>query len=209
MRRGIGVLAGLGLGLTIAASGCGSTTSGTGKHLTWSAPPAMALQAGAQYSADIATNYGPFTVSLFAQQDPVAVNNFVFLAQQHFYDGDQFFRVLQPFMVQTGDPLNNGTGGPGYHFGDELPPTEPYAPGIVAMANSGPNTNGSQFFICTGTDCANLNQSPNYTELGKVTAGMANVQKIAAVPVTLNPITGETSTPKVDVHITGITITKS
>ncbi len=166
----------------------------------------MALKSGAAYSAVVSTNYGSFTISLFAKQDPIAVNNFIFLSEHNFYNGDKFFRIIRPFMVQTGDPNNNGTGGPGYQFNDELPPTVPYAPGVVAMANAGPNTNGSQFFICTGAQCANLNQTPNYTELGRVTSGMATVLKIAAIPVTVNPVTGEDSYPKADAHITGITV---
>lgn len=189
-------------------AGCGTAAPG-GHHPSWSQPPAIALQPGAKYSAVVATNLGSFTVSLFADKDPVAVNNFIFLAKQHFYDGDKFFRIVQTFMVQTGDPNNNGTGGPGYRFGDELPPPVPYAPGIVAMANSGPNTNGSQFFVCTGQDCSNLNQTPNYTQLGQVTTGMDVVQKIAAIPTTTNPSTGEQSVPKQDAHITGITIQQS
>jgi hypothetical protein len=110
----------------------------------WSAPPPLTLEPGKSYSAEVHTNFGSFTVDLFAKRAPHTVNNFVFLARQHFYDGDRFFRIIRTFMVQTGDPNNNGTGGPGYEFADELPPPYPYAPGIVAMANAGPNTNGSQ-----------------------------------------------------------------
>ncbi len=190
--------------IAVGVAACGNAA--TPKHPTWAQPPAITLKPGANYSAVVDTNFGNFTISLFAGQDPVAVNNFIFLANQHFYDGDKFFRIIQTFMVQTGDPNNNGTGGPGYRFADELPPPYPYAPGIVAMANSGANTNGSQFFICTGTDCGNLNQTPNYTEFGKVTSGMAVVQKIAAIPVTTNPSTGEPSLPKQDAHIVSITI---
>lgn len=205
-------MAQVGLGIALAAllAGCGGPQSkgngGAGPQQRWSAPPAMALQAGKNYSAVVSTNYGSFTISLFAKTDPVAVNNFVFLARHNFYNGDQFFRIIRQFMVQTGDPYNNGTGGPGYHFADELPPPQSYTPGIVAMANSGPNTNGSQFFICTGAQCANLDQQPNYTEFGKVTSGLPVVEKIAAVPVTTNPVTGEDSMPRVNVHITHVAI---
>ena len=86
-------------------------------------------------------------------------------------------------MIQTGDPTGTGSGGPGYSFKDELPVKHPYEPGIVAMANAGPNTNGSQFFVCTGEDSKNLDKYPNYTQFGKVIADMETVQKIAAVPV--------------------------
>ena len=186
-------------------TGCGAAAP---RHPSWSQPPAITLQAGAKYSAVVDTSFGSFTIGLFADQDPVAVNNFIFLAKQNFYNGDKFFRIVKTFMIQTGDPNNNGTGGPGYRFADELPPPQSYAPGIVAMANSGPNTNGSQFFICTGKDCSNLDQMPNYTQLGQVTAGMDVVQKIAAIPTTMNPNapTPEQSVPTQDAHIIRITI---
>lgn len=186
---------------------CGSIPNPTRE--VWSAPPPMTIDTSATYTATVLTNYGTFRIDLFAKQDPVAVNNFVFLAQHHFYDYDRFFRIIRAFMVQTGDPNNNGTGGPGYHFDDELPPTVPYAPGVVAMANAGPNTNGSQFFICTGVECDSLNSTPLYTELGKVSSGMNVVQKIAAIPVVTNPMTGEVSDPTRVAYIKNITITKS
>ncbi|MCL6517138.1 MAG: peptidylprolyl isomerase [Alicyclobacillus sp.] len=185
------------------ATSAGNTAGGKPQ---WSQPPAMQIDLNKQYDAVFHTNYGDFTVKLFPKESPKTVNNFVFLCQHHFYDGDKFFRIIQPFMIQTGDPLNNGTGGPGYQFADELPPKHPYAPGIVAMANAGPNTNGSQFFICTGPDAASLNQQPNYTEFGQVTQGMDVVQKIAAIPVTTNPMTGEQSYPTQDAFIRTIDI---
>ena len=166
----------------------------------------MRLKSGATYTAQVSTNLGSFSIHLFARHDPVAVNNFVFLAQHGFYNGDRFFRIIRTFMVQTGDPHNNGTGGPGYHFNDELPPPYPYAPGIVAMANAGPNTNGSQFFICTGSACSSLNQDPVYTELGRVVSGMSTVQKIAAIPVGPNPTTHEVSLPKFNAHMVRVRI---
>jgi cyclophilin family peptidyl-prolyl cis-trans isomerase len=184
----------------------GSGGSATGSAQQWSSPPAMQIDVNKQYSAVFHTNYGDFTVQLFAKDAPKTVNNFVFLAKHHFYENDQFFRIIQSFMVQTGDPNNNGIGGPGYQFADELPPKQSYAPGIVAMANAGPGTNGSQFFICTGKDSAGLNSQPNYTQFGKVTSGMAVVQKIAAVPVVANPQSGEVSKPTKDAHITSIDI---
>ncbi len=186
-------------------AGCGAAPA----PKQWPAPPPMQIKPNTPYSAVVHTNYGAFTIDLFAAQDPVAVNNFVFLSRQSFYNGDTFFRIIKAFMVQTGDPNNNGTGGPGYRFADELPPTYPYAPGIVAMANSGPNTNGSQFFICTGAQAANLNQpgQANYTEFGRVVSGMSVVQRIASIPVVANPVMGgELSKPTRNAHITSITI---
>lgn len=197
MRRGVGPLV-AGLALILAA--CGPTQ----QHPTWPSPPPITLKPDTQYSAVVVTNMGSFTIHLFANRDPVAVNSFVFLADHNFYTDDIFFRVISGFMVQTGDPNNNGTGGPGYRFGDELPPPVPYAPGVVAMANSGANTNGSQFFICTGAQCASL--PPSYTELGEVASGLAVVQAISALPVTTNPATGEKSLPTRLAYIQSVTI---
>jgi cyclophilin family peptidyl-prolyl cis-trans isomerase len=104
------------------------------------------------------------------------VNNFVVLARNHFYDGLKFHRVEANFVIQGGDPLGNGSGGPGYKFPDE-PVHQRYVEGAVAMANSGPNTNGSQFFICTGTQCATL--PPQYNLFGKVESGLDVAQRIA------------------------------
>jgi len=171
----------------------------------YTAPPAMMIDPQKTYKAEIRTNLGGFTVQLFADKAPVTVNNFVFLAQEGFYDDIRFHRIIKDFMIQTGDPLGDGTGGPGYQFKDELPPAKPYAPGVVAMANSGPDTNGSQFFICTGEQAKTLNDTPNYTVFGEVTAGMDVVQKIARTPVAANKF-GENSKPTLDVHIQGISI---
>ena len=188
---------------TSLLAGCGKAAVAVKQQ--WSKPPAMVIKPNTPYSAVVDTNYGQFTINLFAQTDPVAVNNFVFLSQHGFYNGDKFFRIIKSFMVQTGDPNNNGTGGPGYHFADELPPPDPYGPGIVAMANSGPNTNGSQFFICTGVQSETL--PPQYTQFGKVTSGMSVVQKIADIPVVANPVMGgELSKPTKNAEIVSIAI---
>ncbi|GMA49617.1 hypothetical protein GCM10025857_09740 [Alicyclobacillus contaminans] len=174
----------------------------------WSSPPPMQIDVHKQYSAVFHTNYGDFTVKLFASESPKTVNNFVFLAKHNFYNGDKFFRIIKTFMIQTGDPLNNGTGGPGYQFDDELPPKHPYEPGIVAMANRGPNTNGSQFFICTGKDAETLNQMPDYTQFGQVVQGLDVVEKIAAIPTVPNPSmpTDPPSKPTKDAIIKSIDI---
>lgn len=192
------------------ASTTGASSSAPAKTLNgkpqWSNPPAMQINVHKQYDAVFHTNYGDFTIELFPTQSPHTVNNFVFLVNHKFYNGDKFFRIIQPFMIQTGDPLNQGTGGPGYEFKDELPPKQSYAPGIVAMANAGPNTNGSQFFICTGAESSGLNQTPNYTQFGKVISGMKTVLAIAAVPVTTNPQSGEDSLPTKNAIIENVTI---
>nr|WP_245631817.1 peptidylprolyl isomerase [Alicyclobacillus ferrooxydans] len=203
-------LAAVGLGAVVTLAGCGAsnqpgnTTGSQPAQLQWSSPPAMQINTSKQYDAVVHTNYGNFTIQLFANAAPHTVNNFVFLAKHNYYDNNQFFRIIQSFMIQTGDPTNTGTGGPGYTFNDELPPKYPYAPGIVAMANAGPNTNGSQFFICTGPDSKGL--QPNYTEFGKVISGMSVVQKIAAIPVVTNPNSGEQSMPTKKAYIESIDI---
>lgn len=169
----------------------------------------MQLDPAKKYFATFDTSLGTFKVELFASESPKTVNNFVFLSQQGFYNGVIFHRIIQNFMVQTGDPLGTGAGGPGYKFADELPPKHKYDPGIVAMANSGPNTNGSQFFICTGADAHGLDSPPYnlYTQFGQVSEGMDVVQKIAAVPVRISP-QGETSQPINPPVIKTITITE-
>lgn len=171
----------------------------------YDAPPAMQLTPGATYQAVVETTEGKFTVDLLAEQAPLTVNNFVTLARDGFYDDVVFHRIIETFMVQTGDPTGTGRGGPGYRFADELPPALPYEPGIVAMANAGPNTNGSQFFICTGDNCKHLNRQPNYTVFGRVSAGIDTVTAIAKTPVGPSPM-GEASQPLKDVRIQTVEI---
>jgi cyclophilin family peptidyl-prolyl cis-trans isomerase len=108
----------------------------------------MALQPNKRYQARLVTDKGTILVDLHADLAPVTVNNFVFLARQGFYDGVTFHRVIANFMAQTGDPTGTGTGGPGYRFQDEFDQTLRHSgPGVLSMANAGPNTNGSQFFL--------------------------------------------------------------
>lgn len=173
--------------------------------MKWSKPPAMTIDQNKNYTATIKTNYGDIAVQLLARDAPKTVNNFVFLARQGYYNNVKFHRVIKGFMIQTGDPTGTGAGGPGYQFADELPPKYQYEPGIVAMANAGPNTNGSQFFLCTGSQSKNLNSYPNYTVFGKVISGMDVALKIESVPVT-GP---EPSSPTVDVHMVSVSIQES
>jgi len=129
------------------------------------------------------TSAGDITLALDSQNTPITTNNFLTLAQKGFYDNLIFHRVINGFMIQGGDPLGNGTGGPGYQFEDELNPATPsfkagYKRGVVAMANAGPNTNGSQFFIMLAD-----NPLPhNYTIFGKVISGQDVVDKIGQTP---------------------------
>jgi len=114
----------------------------------YSSPPAMQIDTTKTYYATIKTNKGDMRLELYADKAPMTVNNFVFLARDKFYDGVPFHRVIQDFMVQTGDPTGTGRGGPGYRFRDEIHPQLKHdGPGVLSMANAGPNTNGSQFFI--------------------------------------------------------------
>jgi cyclophilin family peptidyl-prolyl cis-trans isomerase len=140
----------------------------------YSAPPEMALDTAHKYSATIETSAGTMTAELFATEAPMTVNNFVFLAREGFYDGVIFHRVINGFMIQGGDPTGTGRGGPGYKFRDE-PVNRPYNRGILAMANSGPNTNGSQFFVMH----ADYRLPPSYTIFGRLTGGEDTLDKIA------------------------------
>jgi cyclophilin family peptidyl-prolyl cis-trans isomerase len=145
-----------------------------GKH-TYGAPPAMSINTAHNYLATINTNKGTITLCLEPQLAPKTVNNFVFLARNQFYNGLKFHRVVANFVIQGGDPKGDGTGGPGYKFADE-PVKGAYTPGAVAMANSGANTNGSQFFICTADDTS---LPKSYNLFGYVSSGMDVVLKIA------------------------------
>jgi peptidyl-prolyl cis-trans isomerase B (cyclophilin B) len=136
---------------------------------TFAAAPAMALDATKGYCAYVSTSKGMIAIRLRATASPLTVNNFVFLAKGGFYDGLKFHRYVPDFVIQGGDPAGDGTGGPGYKFADE-PVTTAYPLGAVAMANSGPNTNGSQFFIGIGSQVLTLARSYNY--FGDVTSGL-------------------------------------
>jgi cyclophilin family peptidyl-prolyl cis-trans isomerase len=154
----------------------------------------------------IKTSYGEIEVSLLTDKAPNTTANFLKLAGNGFYDGTKFHRVIKGFMIQGGDPLSEdngkkeawGTGGPGYKFDDELTGQETYPQGTLAMANSGPNTNGSQFFIVTASPGAPL--PPSYTVFGKVVAGMDTAMKIEAV------VTETNDRPVKDVIIEGMTV---
>jgi cyclophilin family peptidyl-prolyl cis-trans isomerase len=114
----------------------------------WNKPPEMKIDPQKKYTATMKTDKGDIVLELFADKTPVTVNNFVFLAREGFYDGVIFHRVIADFMAQGGDPSGRGTGGPGYRFADEFHPSLRHdKPGVLSMANAGPNTNGSQFFI--------------------------------------------------------------
>jgi cyclophilin family peptidyl-prolyl cis-trans isomerase len=136
----------------------------------YSAPPPMTIDPKKKYTATFKTEQGDFVVDLFADKAPKTVNNFVFLAREGFYDGVTFHRVIRDFMAQGGDPTGTGTGGPGYKFEDEFHPALRHdGPGILSMANAGPNTNGSQFFI---THRATPHLDNQHSVFGKVSQGL-------------------------------------
>jgi len=183
--------------LLLTACGSGAATP-----KTYAAYPPMTIDQTKNYTAVIKTNYGDISVKLFAAEAPLAVNNFVFLARDGYFDNVKFHRVVKGFVIQSGDPTGTGAGDPGYSFADELPTTRDYIGGILAMANSGPNTNGSQFFITLANLTGRL--AKNYTIFGQVTKGMEVVNGIGNVPVTVK--NGENSSPTVDVHIKTVVI---
>ena len=140
----------------------------------YSAPPPMTIDPNKQYSATLHTNQGDVVVELFAKDAPKTVNNFVFLAREGFYNGVSFHRVIPGFMAQGGDPTGSGSGGPGYRFEDERNSRQ-HLEGTLSMANAGPNTNGSQFFICYAPQ-PHLNG--RHTIFGQVTQGMDVVRQL-------------------------------
>jgi cyclophilin family peptidyl-prolyl cis-trans isomerase len=168
----------------------------------FSAPPPMTIDPSKHYTATIDTSLGTMKADLFPGDAPMTVNNFVFLANQGFYNGVMFHRVINNFMVQTGDPTGTGTGGPGYRFNDE-PVKRQYTRGTLAMANAGPNTNGSQFFIVH----KDYPLPPNYTIFGQVTDGLDVLDKIATTPT--GPGKGGPDTPRTPVTINSVTIEES
>jgi cyclophilin family peptidyl-prolyl cis-trans isomerase len=182
--------------------GCAPADGSAAKTQTFTAGPPMCLQEGTTYTAAIETTQGTVRVTLRGDIAPNTVNSFVNLARFHYFDGTTCHRAIQDFVVQCGDPTATGTGGPGYEFDDELAEIEPYQVGSVAMANAGPNTNGSQFFIITGANGAAL--PPNYTLFGQIDPDdMAIVMALNAVA---NPQDGPPLEP---IDIVKVTITEA
>lgn len=162
--------------------------------------PSMQIDINKTYTATMKTSDGDIVIELNAKLTPITVNNFVYLAKNKFYDNTIFHRIIKGFMIQGGDPNGDGTGGPGYRFDDEQFIGE-YTKGTIAMANAGPNTNGSQFFIMH----ADYNLPKNYIIFGKVTKGLDVVDKIAESPVESNN-QGEDSKPVNPVKVLSVTI---
>ncbi|QQS61853.1 MAG: peptidylprolyl isomerase [Candidatus Moraniibacteriota bacterium] len=162
----------------------------------------MQIDVNKEYSAILRTSQGDIKISLNAKQAPITVNNFIFLSKEKFYENVIFHRVIKDFMIQGGDPTGTGSGGPGYSFKDESI-VEEYTKGTLAMANSGPNTNGSQFFIMH----VDVSLPKNYVIFGKVISGMDVVDAIASAPVKAGMF-GEASTPVNPVIIQSVEISE-
>jgi peptidyl-prolyl cis-trans isomerase B (cyclophilin B) len=174
-------------------------------------PPELAENTTPQY-ATVTTDHGTIEMELDAKSAPCAVNSFVFLAQHQYFDNTVCHRLLDSSaeslvyaVLQCGDPTGTGRGGPGYKFADEALTTARYAKGVVAMANSGPNTNGSQFFMMF----KDSSFDPNYTPFGKILSGVDVIEKIAKGGVDTNPDTGQNDVPKTKTTITKVTISST
>jgi cyclophilin family peptidyl-prolyl cis-trans isomerase len=169
------------------------------KTQDFSAPPEMGIDPDKRYTATMSTTLGELVIALDAVRAPKTVNNFIFLALNHYYDGVIFHRIINGFMCQGGDPTGTGRGGPGYRFEDELPKPGQYQIGSVAMANAGPNTNGSQFFVISGPSGVGL--PPAYSLFGQVVKGLEIVDEMQRVDTDRN------DRPSTDVVINSVTIT--
>jgi cyclophilin family peptidyl-prolyl cis-trans isomerase len=185
---------------------CPPTDDSAEQRREFAAAPQLCIDPAKTYTAAFDTTQGGFTVRLFADRAPGTVNNFVSLARWKYFDGTKCHRVIQDFVVQCGDPTATGTGGPGYSFADELPGIGEYRIGSLAMANSGPNTNGSQFFVITGNNGTTL--PPSYSLFGEVTDGLDNA--VAAMAALYNPDPAANGVPPAgDIVLKTVRITES
>jgi peptidyl-prolyl cis-trans isomerase B (cyclophilin B) len=176
----------------------------------FSKPPPMKIDPSKTYTATLDTSCGTIEMRLLADEAPETVNSFVFLAGKGYFDGTHFHRIDTSIdIIQGGDPTGTGKGGPGYTIPDELTGNESYGPGVVAMANAGANTGGSQFFIVYGPNGHNLDAAPNYTIFGKIVNGLDVAKRIATIPV-LGPSAGTAEQqPSETVYIDSVTVTVS
>ena len=177
-----------------------ATDGSSAKQQRFDGPPPMVIDPNKRYTAEMSTSKGSMTIALDPAAAPKTVNNFVFLARYHYFDGIVLHRVIPGFVLQGGDPEGSGRGGPGYRFQDELPAPGRYELGSLAMANSGANTNGSQFFVISGPDGMRL--PPQYSLFGKVVKGLETVAAIDAVG-------SRSGTPSEQVVIQSVSITES
>jgi cyclophilin family peptidyl-prolyl cis-trans isomerase len=168
------------------------------KQQQFSSAPEKGIDSSKRYTATMSTSMGEMVIALDPIKAPTTVNSFVFLALHHYFDGIMFHRIIKGFVCQGGDPTGTGRGGPGYRFDDELPKPGQYEIGSVAMANAGPNTNGSQFFLISGPNGAGL--PPQYALFGKIVKGLDVLDAMQRVP------TGAGDRPLDDVVIESVTI---
>ncbi|MEM7093487.1 MAG: peptidylprolyl isomerase [Actinomycetota bacterium] len=180
---------------------CPAADGSSPQQREFDGPPPMCIDPAKTYIATMKTSMGDLTIALYPDIAPKTVNNFVVLARYKYYDGLNFHRIINGFVCQGGCPLGTGTGDPGYRFEDELPQPGQYEVGSLAMANAGPNTNGSQFFIISGPDGARL--PPQYALFGKVVGGLELVAQMQAVP------TGAGDRPVEELRIESVTIAES
>jgi cyclophilin family peptidyl-prolyl cis-trans isomerase len=171
------------------------------KQQQFSRAPEMGIDPAKRYTATMDTSLGEIVIALDPVKAPKTVNSFVFLALNHYYDGVIFHRIINGFVCQGGDPTGTGTGGPGYQFADELPKPGQYQIGSVAMANAGPNTNGSQFFLISGPDGARL--PPQYSLFGQIVKGLDVLDQMQRVK------TGRGDRPVEDVVINSVSIAEA
>ncbi len=179
---------------------CPAADGSSPQQRSFDGPPPICIDADKRYSAEMVTSKGTLTIALDPAAAPKTVNNFVFLARYHYFDGIVFHRIIPGFVLQGGDPTGTGTGGPGYRFEDELPKAGRYELGSLAMANAGPDTNGSQFFVISGPSGVQL--PPQYSLFGKVVAGL---DVVAAI----DGIGSPSGKPSETVTIESVTITEA
>ena len=177
---------------------CPASDGSSPRQTSFSGAPPMCIDPSKSYTATMETSIGTMVIYLDAAGAPNTVNNFVFLARYHYYDSLIFHRIINGFMCQGGCPEGSGRGGPGYRFADELPAPGRYEIGSIAMANAGPDTNGSQFFIITGASGVGL--PPQYSLFGKVVKGVEVAEEMQRVP------TGPGDRPVTDVVINSVAI---
>jgi len=185
---------------------CPAVDGSEARASTFEKAPSNCLDAGKTYTAIVTTNMGEFSIVLDQKTAPLAVNSFVTLARYKYFDSTVCHRAITDFVVQCGDPTATGSGGPGYSFADELPQAGAYKIGSIAMANAGANTNGSQFFIITGSQGTAL--PPNYTLFGQVTDGLDTT--VPALNAASNPDPAANGVPPLKtISIVSVVITES
>ncbi len=187
-------------------SECPAADGSAAQQREFTAAPPLCVDPAKTYSALVSTSHGDFTVELDLAAAPITVNNFVVLARYHYFDDTVCHRIIPDFVVQCGDPTASGSGGPGYAIADELPPAGAYQIGSLAMANSGPDTSGSQFFVITGESGAALD--PLYSLFGQVTDGLDDT--LPALDAAGNPDPAANGVPPLEeVRIESVTITET